>query len=283
MLNRIMRTIREKGQGLTEYVLILAFIAGIAFMMFGGNGSLKDTLVNTFTETHNILAGLFSEEGNLYLDTIKKYGKIRNEDEIKDPATKDQRLKADQMALGNIAEFFIGKDRDYVKKILGGKDADTKNGSVLLGHYKFTEDGGSEWYNDASNAKGWLTDDYKDEIFHWMQGDYGTYVQKEGNTAAHVTGYNNLQYDTSNRYLFSDYTVSNTYNGLADYAATGGVKLRLQYEGDTVVGAKIAIDSLSQGSNKNYASSGLEVRVNRNKEREAKNSALDGNFTVNSN
>lgn len=278
MKKDLKKIIAEKGQGLVEYALIIAFIAGIGLMF--ASGGLKDTLVSTITGTSNTLAGLFSEKGNLYLDAIKKYGKIKNEDEIKDPATKEQRLKADQMALGNIAEFFIGKDRDYVTTILGGKDASS---SVLLGHYKFTEDGGSEWFNDANNAKGWLKDEYKDEIFHWMQGDYGTYVEKEGNTPAYVTGYNNLQYDTSNRYLFSDYTVSNTFNGLADYAATGGVKLRLQYEGNTVVGAKIAIDSLSQGANKNYVSSGLEVRVNKNKEREAKDSALDGNFTVSSN
>ena len=49
MLNQFRIQKTEKGQGLTEYVLIIAFIAGLAFMMFGGNGSLKDTLVNTFT------------------------------------------------------------------------------------------------------------------------------------------------------------------------------------------------------------------------------------------
>jgi len=62
MLNQFRRTIKEKGQGLTEYVLILAFIAGVAFMMFGGSGSLKDTLVSTFTKTNNLLCPLV---GNL--------------------------------------------------------------------------------------------------------------------------------------------------------------------------------------------------------------------------
>ena len=57
MLNRIRRTIREKGQGLTEYVLILAFIAGIGIMF--SSGGLKGTLVNTITETSNILGSLF--------------------------------------------------------------------------------------------------------------------------------------------------------------------------------------------------------------------------------
>ena len=37
MLNQFRRKIREKGQGLTEYVLILAFVAGIAFIIMRQN------------------------------------------------------------------------------------------------------------------------------------------------------------------------------------------------------------------------------------------------------
>ena len=48
----------HKGQGLTEYVLILAFIAGVAFMMFGGEGGLKGTVVSTFDKTVELLANL---------------------------------------------------------------------------------------------------------------------------------------------------------------------------------------------------------------------------------
>lgn len=73
MLNLLRRMIKEKGQGLTEYVLIIAFIAGIAFMMFSGNGSLKGTVADTLTETVRILAGLFDEKvnwGNANPDTF---------------------------------------------------------------------------------------------------------------------------------------------------------------------------------------------------------------------
>ena len=71
MLHQFRRTMSEKGQGLTEYVLILAFIAGVAFMMFGGNGSLKGTLVETFTETNRILAELFSD-GMSYAEAVAR-------------------------------------------------------------------------------------------------------------------------------------------------------------------------------------------------------------------
>jgi len=131
MLNRIRRTIREKGQGLTEYVLILAFIAGIAFMMFGGNGSLRGTLVNTFTETHRILAGLFSEE-KTYSDyfhdwrntPLNELSQIDN----------DERIKADQDALAFIARAFIGLPPDQaqakLKEFTNGNSS--KNDSAKL-------------------------------------------------------------------------------------------------------------------------------------------------------
>ena len=132
MLNRIRRkTIREKGQGLTEYVLILAFIAGIAFMMFGGNGSLKGTLVNTFTETHRILAGLFSEE-KTYSDyfhdwrntPLNELSQIDN----------DERIKADQEALALIARAFIKLTPDQaqakLKEFTNGNSS--KNDSAKL-------------------------------------------------------------------------------------------------------------------------------------------------------
>ena len=53
------KIVAEKGQGLIEFVLILAFVAVLAMMMFGGD--LKGTLSATITETNRLLSGLFSE------------------------------------------------------------------------------------------------------------------------------------------------------------------------------------------------------------------------------
>jgi len=49
MLTSMRKFFKEKGQGLTEYVLILAFVAGVAYMMFANNG-LKSTVSSTFGE-----------------------------------------------------------------------------------------------------------------------------------------------------------------------------------------------------------------------------------------
>ena len=53
MLTSMRKFFKEKGQGLTEYVLILAFVAAIAFVMFGGNNTLKTTVSNTFSTAHS--------------------------------------------------------------------------------------------------------------------------------------------------------------------------------------------------------------------------------------
>ena len=47
MLISMRKFFKEKGQGLTEYVLILAFVAGVAYMMFANTG-LKSTVSSTF-------------------------------------------------------------------------------------------------------------------------------------------------------------------------------------------------------------------------------------------
>lgn len=124
MMNLIRKTIREKGQGLTEYVLILAFIAGVAFMMFGGNGSLKGTLVNTFTETVSILANLFGEDDGYVTASKINYTKAFNDWRDKSseylsgqPAA--ERLKADQEGLASIANCFLGLTQSKVEKLMG--------------------------------------------------------------------------------------------------------------------------------------------------------------------
>ena len=286
MMNLIRKTIKEKGQGLTEYVLILAFIAGIAFMMFGGNGSLKGTVVGTLTETVRILGGLFDEKTD--------WAHVNRKTFTSDSSA--ERLALDQKALENLATYFIGKTRDEVKGLLNGipqkfdaegNPAKDKNGKLIrvddsewkgandgsnysgspIGWVVYTEEGmhfitkelgsdGSSLYTFGTGDNAY-TRSYRDEVFNWMQGDYAT------------NGSYTQSYDPARNYLVSDYANTNFNNTGLSYEkdpATGGngVKLRLQYSNNVVTGAKIVVDPGSQS--KTPSSKGLEVTVVKNKE-----------------
>lgn len=78
MLEKIRTIIKQKGQGMVEYALLLAFIVGIGMMMNGSNlgGSVK----GVFDDVANVLLGpeydLNTPEGRLAADKarIKKLG-----------------------------------------------------------------------------------------------------------------------------------------------------------------------------------------------------------------
>lgn len=136
----LLRLKNEKGQGLTEYVLILAFIAGIAIAMFDGNGSLKGTLVSTFNKTVNIIAGLFDENygyvtaSKTYSDYFGNWRKATLDD--LGAISSEERLKADREGLALIGSFFLNKTQDEVHTLMAG-DGDTP--------------GFSNTYNNASS------------------------------------------------------------------------------------------------------------------------------------
>lgn len=273
MMNQIRKMIREKGQGLTEYVLILAFIAGVAFMMFGGNGSLKGTVVGTVTETNRILGGLFEDEtdwGHADRSTFNDSNKL-------------ERYDSDQKALANLAGLFLNKTKAEVNEILGVIPGN--NAGTLLGWFVEDSQGQMHFLTKTLNSSndelsgslqyGNTLRSYNDRIFNWMQGDYGVY----GESGAYQLGY-----DSTNNYLVSDYVnnqLTKNYNwgegtDWGPGAGGNGVKLNLHYDSSGKVdAARIAIDQGSQNKSSTqddkslYSSSksnGLEVTVKSSQE-----------------
>ena len=116
--------ITEKAQGLIEYVLILAFIAGIGLMF--ASGGLKGTLAGTVTETNSILAGLFS--GKTYSDYFHEWRKtpLNELGQIDEK----ERLNADQQALAILARVFMDMTASEVNK----KMQELTNGGNLYGY-----------------------------------------------------------------------------------------------------------------------------------------------------
>ena len=67
MLQRIQKLINklkvsEKGQGMVEYALIIAFVAAIA--IFALNGKLKDTIGSAFDKAKSNVEQATTEAGN---------------------------------------------------------------------------------------------------------------------------------------------------------------------------------------------------------------------------
>lgn len=289
-MKKFLKKITEKGQGLTEYVLILAFIAGIAFLMFGGNGSLKGTLVSTANETNRLLGGLFGEK----ID----WGKMSRSDF--NASNKEERLSADQTALMNLATFFIDKSYEEMCALLNGQDhgyrmQDKKdengevvkdaNGKVIRENVLDSNGNPIPILNDGTNFTGsplgWIVQtengmhfitkelssdpndvytftngnstysrNYNDQVLSWLQGDYS----------------GNGKYDSSYTYMVSDYAV-NQYDRLSknelnykNDPKTGGngVKMRVEYNKPdnkdtstwTVKSVKLVVDPGSQSEDK---------------------------------
>ena len=101
------------------------------------------------------------------------------------------RLKVDREALRNLANWFVGKDRDFLKQQLGV----TSGSDLLLGHYQEASNGNEVTFtytpnNDPNNSAGRTAGQTAgDKVLNWLQGDYDC-------TNA---------IDYSKRYLFSDY------------------------------------------------------------------------------
>ena len=262
--------IKQKGQGIVEYALLLAFIVGIAMMLNGGG--LANAVKDTFDSVASLLAG---EEKQV---AATDWGHMDPDNDFNE-GNQSERLKVDQKSLENFANFFIGKTEDVVKSLLNNK---SNPGNDPIGWFVQTPDGvhfltknlsqGSpDDYYEFDKGNGTVQKRaYNDVVFNWMQGDYGNHGLNN------AEGYN-LSYDNTNRYLVSDY-VTGQYKNDANQAwgtneswgpnvGGNGVKLNLTY--GTVDGQKVvtkATIAIDKGSQKNSSGSlGLEMTVEQGK------------------
>ena len=74
MLENFRAIAKEKGQGIVEYAILLAFIVGLTAMLMNAGG-IKDAVIDTFDRVANFIA-LTTPEGRLAADKarIKKLG-----------------------------------------------------------------------------------------------------------------------------------------------------------------------------------------------------------------
>ena len=267
MKKDLKKTIREKGQGLTEYVLIIAFIAGVAMMMFGGNGSLKGTVVGTFTETVRILAGLFSENDgyvtaskDTYRDKFKVWSKLSSED-LKREASSEERLRIDQEGLALIGNFFLGLTKAEVAARMGVGVKDPNKG------YSNTYNSAASWLSTNLDADrmGPVNDDWSDimvPLSYWNadfdnDGYYWLEASKNANFIKDMAGENNKVDAKKVTFNFGDDykpTRSVTYDRIfysdgmiGSDSSNRAVAVQVHYNGETVDKVRVrAVDGVKQ-------------------------------------
>ena len=242
----------NKGQGLVEFALIIAFCAGIGIAVReAGFGKAIDALLGSGERPEYETAAI---------------GSARKIDWGKEPFSGDsstfseanaaERLAWDQKSLENLAGKFMGMKKSDVKTLFGGKSADMGWGDrgeeVLLGHFVPSKDKQGTVFTPTT-----LSSAEAMNIFAWLKGDYDT-----------TDGSN---YDPEYRYFVSDYTIG---QGWADQSGKDqqiGVRLTLEYDRSNpntnnndlvVVGVNIAIDPKSQtGEFTDRRSLGLNLQI----------------------
>lgn len=107
--------LKQKGQGIVEYALLLAFIVGIAVALQGVG--LKDAVVGVFDDVATVLAGV-SSKTNLYAENFAKFSTTRKAD-LKAMDNNKERIDTDLAALENIAKFVMGKQLSDLEPYFG--------------------------------------------------------------------------------------------------------------------------------------------------------------------
>ena len=110
--------VKQKGQGIVEYALLLAFIVGLAVMLNGSNigGAVK----GVFDDVAALLSG---KSENNYAAALEKWGsiswdKLTNEKQ-------SARIAADLEGLANIANHFNSLDMNFEE--LAGNNQDNNS------------------------------------------------------------------------------------------------------------------------------------------------------------
>ena len=195
---------KQKGQGIVEYALLLAFIVGIAMMLNGAN--LGGAVKGVFDDVAQVLGG---KSENIYAAALEKWGsiswdKLTNEKQ-------SARIAADLEGLANIANHFNSLDKNFEE--LAGNNQD--NNSYLGERWSSRTDLGNNPNKPLEEVEGsvvfyyWGTEDNPTALSKtrslsatdWMQGNYNTPYEH------YHTGSGDLR---SERYFFSNEMNANT-------------------------------------------------------------------------
>ena len=249
MLNKWKKARNEKGQGLTEYVLILAFVGALAFMMFSGDGFLG-TMKNIVTNTRETFATIFDGE-NKYLGYFKRWHDKKSKD-IKKEADISERILADKEALAIIARKFIGLDEEGVGALIGSITGSSDGTDKFNNMLNYQQKSDSEYSGimvplsyqrnnlDSENGYIWLNQNTNIGTVKMFAPDAKIYDRDDPNNPSNngVAGTNKHETALADRIFYSDDMLSDATN--PNYRM---VTLEVHYNQDThlVDSARIAV------------------------------------------
>ncbi|ORU00051.1 hypothetical protein D081_1145 [Anaerovibrio sp. JC8] len=137
MLMNLRDVRKQKGQGIVEYALLLAFILGIAIAVQGSG--LDNAIANTFARVAHALG----------VETEQERWASMSEADLR-AIDNSERLAADKDYLNSIRNNLLGKTKSEIQTMLGT----TKNDEILLGTFKFTDDTNSFYTTRGSSGDG---------------------------------------------------------------------------------------------------------------------------------
>ena len=119
VINKLNRRFNEKGQGLVEFALILAFCAGIGIFAreAGFSKAINKSIEESKPELYTAAIGMKIETS--WISYFKMWRHTDAATLKNDPKyTKEDRIKADQKALIKIAETYLGKSQGQVLDLM---------------------------------------------------------------------------------------------------------------------------------------------------------------------
>lgn len=191
MQRNITTITKQKGQGIVEYALILAFVVGIAMML--NSTSLSRSINDTFREV-----AIFLKGGREYADYFYDW-RQSSSNELKELSNED-RLNADQLGLALIASQFLGKDAQGVLEQMGYFSNEYATGGTpqwlkdnVLNNYADTGDG----WSDVLIPLSYKTVNMDDNGYIWLEANNNL------NTVSFITDNQANVYQKSNTFTNS--------------------------------------------------------------------------------
>lgn len=215
----VARIFGQKGRGVAEYAVIVAFVLGLGFVL--NDVGVSDSIKTVFTQVVVRLKGG-------YTGAVAEYGQVSNT-KLKN-VDNDERVLVDREALTNLGKKFLGMTKADLTKLLGSLKDNTSHpyGVILLDY---------EVANTGDDGKGVTTklrynggSFNSEDVLEWMKGNYAP-------DGSHTY---NKDHSTSGRYFFSNDTIdkSGAVNGTTPEGThTATVRGRFAFDSEGRVSA----------------------------------------------